>query len=311
MSHDHSHGHSHGHSHSHAPPGDFGAAFAVGTGLNIAFILIEVAYGLRAHSLSLVADAGHNLGDVLGLVLAWLAVVLARRLPTKHKTYGLRKSSILAALANAVLLLVTVGAIAFGAVNRLVHPEPVQGQTVIWVAAAGILINGITALLFLSGRKQDLNLNAAFSHFAADAVLSGGVVVAGIAILFTGWLWIDPVVSLVLAGSIVVGTWRLLTESINLAMDAVPGAVDPHAVEDYLHSLDGVTEVHDLHIWGMSTTEVALTAHVVIPEVGDHDALLLMTCKELHDRFGIEHATIQLEHSLGAAECGQAAAGVV
>ena len=311
--HDHSHGHSHGHhGHSHAPA-SFGRAFAIGTTLNLVFVLVEAGYGFRAHSLSLVADAGHNLGDVLGLVLAWVAATLARRTPTKRRTYGLRRSSILAALANAILLLITVGGIGVEAVGRLLHPSEVHGQAMIWVAAAGIVINGITAMMFISGHKEDLNLRAAFAHFLADALVSVGVVIAGIVILFTGWLWVDPVVSLVLAVVITVGTWHLLAQSINLAMDAVPESVDPHAVEQYLKGLDGVTEVHDLHIWGMSTTEVALTAHVVKPAVAgdDDDALLLGACKELHDRFGIEHTTIQIERGRGPHDCRHAPLGTL
>lgn len=289
-------------------------AFAVGTTLNLAFVLIEAGYGIGAHSLSLVADAGHNLGDVLGLVLAWVATRLARRSPTKHRTYGMRRSSILAALANAILLLVTVGGIAVEAIDRLLHPAPVAGTTVIVVAAAGIVVNGITAALFLSGNRHDLNLRAAFAHFVADALVSVGVVAAGVAILLTGWEWLDPAVSLVLAVVIVIGTWRLLAQSINLAMDAVPESVDPHAVEAYLASLDGITEVHDLHIWAMSTTEVALTAHIVkppTPDDGNDDALLLGACKQLHDRFGIEHTTIQIERGHGPHDCRHAPVGTL
>ncbi len=302
----------HGHGHSHAPA-SFGAAFAIGTALNIAFVAVEVGYGLGAHSLSLVADAGHNLGDVLGLVVAWVATVLARRTPTKHRTYGMRRSSILAALGNAILLLITVGGIGVEAVSRLMHPQTVAATTMIWVAAAGIVINGATAALFISGHKHDLNLRAAFAHFLADAVVSVGVVLAGVVILFTGWLWLDPAVSLVLAVVITVGTWHLLTQSINLAMDAVPESVDPHAVEAFLRTLDGVSEVHDLHIWGMSTTEVALTAHIVKPDSvdGNDDAMLLGACKELHDRFGIEHSTIQIERGEGPHDCRHAAAGAL
>jgi len=314
---DHAHGHSHGHGHAHGrghshAPASFGKAFAIGISLNVAFVLIEAGYGVAAHSLSLVADAGHNLGDVLGLVLAWVATVLARRSPTKHRTYGLRRSSILAALANAILLLITVGGIGVEAIGRLMHPEPVAGMTVIWVAAAGIVVNGFTATLFIAG-SHDLNLRAAFAHFLADALVSLGVVVAGIVILFTGWEWLDPAVGLVLAVVITVSMWHLLSQSLDLAMDAVPQSIDPHAVESYLATLDGVTEVHDLHIWGMSTTEVALTAHIVRPASvdGNDDALLLGACKELHDRFGIEHSTIQIERGHGPHDCRHAPAGAL
>lgn len=298
----HSHG---GHSHSHAPT-NFGTAFAIGTTLNLAFVIIEVIYGLRAHSLTLVADAGHNLGDVLGLVLAWGAAVLSRRFPTKQRTYGMRRSSILAALTNAIVLLVTVGGIGFEAIRRLTHPATVEGHTVIVVAAIGIVINTGTALLFMSGRKGDVNIRGAFLHMAADAAVSAGVVIAGLVIAATGWLWVDPIVSLIIVLIIVLGTWSLLGESMNLAMDAVPESADAHAIEEYLAALPGVTEVHDLHIWGLSTTETALTAHLVIPEVGDHDSLLLDVCRILHDRFSIEHPTLQVEHIHAAASCVQA-----
>jgi cobalt-zinc-cadmium efflux system protein len=309
-SHDHSHGHSHGHGHSHEPA-NYNAAFAIGISLNLAFVVVEVIYGLKSHSLALVADAGHNFGDVLGLVLAWVAALLALKLPTRRHTYGMRRSSILAALGNAIFLLVTVGAIAWEAIGRFRHPDTIQTNTVIWVAALGIVINTATALLFMSGRKGDLNIRGAFLHMAADAAVSAGVVIAGIVIGFTGWLWIDPAVSLAIVIVITLGTWSLLTESINLALDAVPESVDLHDVEAYLRALPEVTEVHDLHIWGMSTTDVALTAHLVKPSVEDEDALLVNTCRELHDRFGIEHATIQLERGHGPHECKQAPANVI
>lgn len=313
MTHSHSdsdHGHSHGHSHAHGPA-SYNAAFAIGIALNLTFVVVEAVYGLRAHSLALVADAGHNFGDVLGLVLAWVAALLATKLPTRRHTYGMRRSSILAALGNAIFLLITVGAIAWEAIGRFRHPDSIQTNTVIWVAAIGIVINTATALLFMSGRKGDLNIRGAFLHMAADAGVSAGVVIAGIVIGLTGWLWIDPAVSLGIVAVITVGTWGLLTESINLALDAVPESVDLHEVEAYLRTLPEVTEVHDLHIWGMSTTDVALTAHLVRPNVEDEDALLVTTCSELHDRFGIEHATIQMERGHGPHECKQAPANVI
>lgn len=299
-----------GHTHAHGPA-SYNKAFAFGIGLNLTFVVVEAIYGLQAHSLALVADAGHNLGDVLGLVLAWVAALLSTRLPTRRHTYGLRRSSILAALGNAIFLLVTVGAIAWEAIGRFRNPDNIQTNTVIWVAAVGIVINTATAMLFMSGRKGDLNIRGAFLHMAADAGVSAGVVIAGIIIGLTGWLWIDPAVSLVIVAVITIGTWSLLTESINLALDAVPERVALHDVEAYLRDLPQVTEVHDLHIWGMSTTDVALTAHLVKPKLEDEDALLVRTCKELHDRFGIEHATIQIERGHGPHECQQAPVNVI
>ncbi len=309
MAHDHGHTHG-GHGHSHAPA-SFGRAFAIGIALNAGFIVVEATFGILAHSLALVADAGHNLSDVLGLVLAWGASVLVRRRPTARRTYGLRRSSILAALFNAVFLLVAIGAIAWEALGRFRHPEPVAGGTVIWVALVGIAVNTATALLFMAGRKDDLNIRGAFLHMAADAGVSLGVVVAGLVILLTGWQWLDPVVSLAIVAVILVGTWGLLRDSVNLALDAVPEGIDTAAVTTYLAALPGVTEVHDLHIWAMSTTETALTAHLVIPGIRDGDALLARVCAELHDRFGIEHATVQIEHGDPAYPCGLAPAHTV
>jgi cobalt-zinc-cadmium efflux system protein len=281
------------HSHSHGPA-RLTRAFAIGIVLNLAFVAIEAGYGLLANSLALVADAGHNLSDVLGLVLAWVAVVLGRRLPTRRHTYGLGRSSILAALANATLLLIAVGAIALEAVRRFNDPAPIATGTVIWVAGVGIVVNGVTALLFHAGRKHDLNVRGAFLHMVADAAVSLGVVVSGIVIGLTGWSWIDPVTSLVIVVVIVAGTWGLLRDSVNLALDAVPEGVDSDAVHRYLAGLPGVTAVHDLHIWGMSTTETALTAHLV-RAAGADDALLTGAAAALHDNFGIEHCTIQIE----------------
>jgi len=286
--------HSHGHTHSHAAP-TRSFAFALGMALNVAFIAAEVLFGLRARSLALLADAGHNLSDVLGLGLAWGALALAQRPPTARHTYGMRRASILAALANAILLLVAVGGIAWEALQRLTQPEAVAGGVVMAVAAAGVVINGATALLFLSGRKEDLNVRGAFLHMASDAGISLGIVLTGLVILRTGWLWLDPVVSLVIGAVIVWGTWSLLRESLHLAMDAVPEGVNAAEVERYLSGLPGVTAVHDLHIWAMSTTEVALTAHLVKPDAEVDDVLLERINRELHDRFHIEHATIQLE----------------
>ncbi len=246
----------------HAPE-TFGFAFAVGVTLNLAYVIAEFIFGRLANSIALVADAGHNLGDVLGLALAWGATVLAKRQPTAVRTYGWRRSSILAALTNAVVLLLAIGAIAWEAVRRLSTPGEVAGTTVIWVAVAGVLVNGVTAYLFQSGRKGDLNIRATFAHMAADAGLAFGVALAGVAILFMGWVRIDPIISLILVVVIVRGTWGLLKDSMNLAMDAVPEGIDVDEVQRYLAGLPAVNDVHDLHIWGMSTTETALTVHLV------------------------------------------------
>jgi len=301
MAHNHEHGHhahehhSHGHhGHAHAPA-SFDRAFAIGTALNLGFVIVEAIYGYLAHSLALFADAGHNLGDVLGLVLAWGASALARRPPTKRYTYGLRGSSILAALVNAVVLLLSMGAIAWEAIRRFNDPGPVSGVTVIGVAVVGIVINTVTALMFMSGRKDDLNIRGAFLHMAADAVVSLGVVLVGIAILVTNWLWFDPVVSLIIVAVVVVGTWQLLRDSVNLALDAVPAGIEPLAVQTYLAERPGVSQVHDLHIWAMSTTETALTVHLVMPTGYPGDAFLCSVSKELQDHFGIKHSTIQVE----------------
>ena len=283
-----------GQEHSHAPA-NYGKAFAIGITLNLAFVILEVIYGRLSNSLALVADAGHNLSDVLGLGLAWGAMILARRSPTAERTYGFRRSSILAALINAAVLLIGVGAIAWEAVIRLKNPSPVEESTVIWVAAVGILINGGTALLFMSGSKGDLNIRGAFVHLASDAAISLGVVLTGIAILYSGWLWLDPIVSLVIVVLITWGTWSLLRDSVNLVLDKVPAGIDIKNVEKYLATLPTCSDVHDLHVWGMSTTEAALTAHVVLNRSVCDDALLAKTAKELHDKFGIEHTTLQVE----------------
>ena len=292
--HDHDHDHSHAHGHSHGPA-NYNRAFAIGVSLNVGFATIEAVYGYFASSLALIADAGHNFSDVLGLLLAWGASHLSQRQPSERRTYGLRSSSILAALFNAVILLVAVGAIAWEAVRRFSEPAQVAGETVIWVAVVGIMINTATALLFMSGRKNDLNIRGAFLHMVADAAVSAGVVIAGIAIIHTGRLWIDPVVSLIIAGVILIGTWGLLRESVDLALHAIPRGIDPKKVNAYLESLPGVTAVHDLHIWGLSTTETALTAHLVKPCSADDDALIARASQELHDHFGIVHTTLQWE----------------
>lgn len=296
--------------HSHEPPSN-NAAFAIGVVLNLGFVVAEVLYGLAAHSLALISDAGHNLSDVFCLLLAWGAMRLTKAAPTSRRTYGWRRSSIFAALINAVLLLVVVGGIAVEAIRRFARPEEVAGGTVMAVAALGILINGATALLFMSGRKRDLNVKGAFLHMAGDAAVSAGVVAAAFVIKMTGWQWLDPAVSLAIGVVIVWGTWGLLRESINLSMDAVPAGIDPKAVESYLANLEGVTAVHDLHIWAMSTTEVALTVHLVMDEMPRNDFFLLEMSDTLRDRFGIGHATTQIESGHCERDCRQAPAHVV
>ena len=296
--HDHHHGdhagHRHGPGQAHAPA-SFGRAFAVGIALNLAYVAAEAFYGVVSHSIALIADAGHNLGDVLGLAAAWGAAILVRRRPSGRYTYGFRSTSILVALANAVILLVATGGIVWEALRRLVEPEPAAGLTMIVVGAIGIVVNGGTALLFASGRRYDLNIRGAFLHMAADALVTLGVVAAGAAMLATGWLWLDPAVSLAIGLVIVVGTWSLLRDAVNLALAAVPLGVDHEAVEAYLRGLDGVTEVHDLHIWALSTTDTALTAHIVRNERRSDGELIERVASGVRKRFQIGHATVQLE----------------
>jgi len=267
----------------------------LGVGLNLGFVVVEAVYGVLAHSMALLADAGHNLSDVLALSLAWGASSLARRVPSERFTYGLRSTSILAALVNAALLLVATGGIAWEAINRLAMPAPVAGQTMIWVAVAGIAINSASALLFLRGRGHDANLRAAFLHLIADAAVSAGVVLAGVGILFTGWLWLDPFAGLLIAAAIVWTTWGLLRDSVTLALNAVPAHIDPRVVRGFLSALTGVAEVHDMHIWAMSTTETALTVHLVMPDGHPGDAFTAEICRELRTRYQVHHATIQIE----------------
>ena len=272
-----------------------GWAFAVGILLNALFILTEVAFGLAANSLALLADAGHNAGDVLGLFLAWGAVMLSRRKPSARYTYGLQSSSILAALANAALLLVACGGIGWEAVLRFAQPEPVASATVMAVAAAGIAVNGATAALFLRGRKDDLNIRGAYLHMAADALVSAGVMAAGGVAMLTGWLWLDPAMSLLIAGVIVIGTWGLLRDSLRLALHAAPKHIDTAEVRQYLASLPGVQEVHDLHVWAISTNETALSAHVRMPGGAPGDGFLRNVAEELEQKFRIGHSTVQIE----------------
>ena len=292
--HDH-HGHGHGAlGHVHAPA-NFGRAFLIGIILNIGFVVAEVVYGLLGGSVALLADGAHNLTDVFGLAAAWLATVLARRPPSPRFTYGLGRSTILAALTNAVLLLLATGAILLEAVRRLVSPEPVASLTVMTVAIIGIVINGASAALFASGRKGDINIRGAFQHMLADMLVSVGVVIAALVISITGWNRVDPVVSIIIALVIVAGTWGLLRQSLGMTMDAVPEGLDAARVRGYLQSLPGVTDVHDLHIWSMSTTEIALTGHLVMPGSHPGDAFLRETCEHLQRRFRIGHATLQIE----------------
>ncbi len=290
--HDHSYGTSHA-GHSHAPD-NFGFAFAAGVTLNTVFVIAELVFGYAANSLALISDAVHNFSDVIALLLAWGAAWLARKQPTEQHTYGYRRASILAALINAGLLLMAVGGIAVEAINRIQEPAAVAGWTVVWVAALGIIVNGGTALLFMRGRHGDLNIRGAYLHMAADAGVSFGVVVAASVIMFTGWLWVDPAISLCIAAVVLVSGWGLARDSVNLALDGVPKGIGLADVKDYLGRLDGVTDVHDLHVWAMSTNETALTAHLVRPG-GYDDTFLHHVCEELSHRFNIHHATLQIE----------------
>jgi cobalt-zinc-cadmium efflux system protein len=298
MSHSHDHSHAHGHSHgaaghSHAPQ-SFGLAFAAGVVLNAGFVVVELGFGYLAQSLALISDAVHNFSDVIALLLAWGAVWLSGRKPTDRHTYGYRRASILAALANAGLLFIAVGGIAVEAIDRLRQPAEVAGATVVVVAAIGILINGATALLFMRGRHDDLNIRGAYLHMAGDAAVSFGVVLAALVIMVTGWTWIDPAVSLCVAAIVLVSGWGLARDSVNLALDAVPATIELGEVRAYLAALDGVSAVHDLHVWAMSTNETALTAHLVRPG-GTDDHFLHHVCAELSRRFHIHHSTLQVE----------------
>lgn len=281
--------------HSHGTPASFGRAFAIAIVLNTAFVAVEFGYGFASGSMALVADAGHNLSDVLSLIMAWGAMLLARRRPDGRYTYGLRSSSILAALLNAMLLLVACGAMAWEALERFREPPVVAGLTVTVVAAVGIVINGLSAWLFMRGSQHDINIRGAYLHMAADAVVSLAVVVTGLGMLYSGWYWLDPVISLVIVGVIVWGTWGLLRESLYLAMSAVPAGVDVAAIERFLQALPGVSEIHDLHVWGLSTTETALTVHLVMPAGYPGDAFLEEVVEELEHHYAIQHSTVQIE----------------
>lgn len=295
--HDHAHGHGH---HHHGAPADHGRAFAIAIALNAVFVAVEFGYGFLANSTALMADAGHNLSDVLGLMLAWGAAILGKREPSRRYTYGLRSSSMLAALFNGMLLMVACGAIAWEAVLQLIHPVPVHGPTVSVVAGIGILVNGFSAWLFMKGSKDDLNIRGAYLHLAADAAISLGVLVSGLIVMFTGWLRVDPLVSIGIVIMIVAGTWSLLKESLRMMMAAVPANVDAGKVEQFLRARPGVSDVHDLHIWSMSTTETALTAHLVMPDGYPGDVAMDDTARGLREGFSIHHSTLQTE--LGTTE---------
>jgi len=286
----------HTHSHTHAP-GNYNRAFAVGVALNTLFVLIEAGFGILSNSLALLADAGHNLSDVLSLLLAWGASLIAGRKPTPRRTYGFRRVTIYASFLSAIVLLVALGAIAREALGRFSHPRMLNGMTVIVVSGIGVVINTATALLFVSGRERDLNIKGAYLHMAADAGVSLGVLVAGLAILYTGWEWLDPAISLVIVAIILIGTWGLLRDSLNLAIDSVPAGIDPAEVESYLKTHPLVGSLHDLHIWAMSTTETALTVHLVTTQDPIDDSFLQKVSEGLHQRFGIGHSTIQIERN--------------
>jgi cobalt-zinc-cadmium efflux system protein len=311
MPHDHHHDHDHHHHHHHHGPKTHGRAFAVGIALNLGFVAVEVICGVLSHSVALLADAGHNFGDVLGLALSWGATALATLKPSARRTFGFRRTTIVASVANALILLFVTGGLAWESVRRLVSPEPAQGKTMIVVALVGAVVNTASALLFMAGSKDDLNLRSAFLHLASDAVLALGVAVAGGVILFTGWLWLDPAASIVLAIAILAGTWSLMGKSLNLMLDAVPEGIDPAEVKAFLCALPRVVEVHDLHIWAMSTTETALTAHLVMPGNSCEPTFIAGACKELHEKFDIDHATLQIDPEEASAPCALAPDGVV
>lgn len=311
--HDHSrHGpydHAHGPGHGHAPA-SFGKAFAIGIGMNTFYVVLEATFGVLSGSLALLADAGHNLSDVLGLLIAWGASWLSNKPPTPERTYGYKRAPILASLANAVILLVAVGGIAWEAVRRLIEPAPVQSGTILWVAVVGVLVNAGTAWLFMAGRKGDLNIRGAFLHMAADAGVTVGVIVAALIIRWTGWQWLDPAISLVIVAVVLASTWGLLRDSVRLSLDAVPPGIDAAEVRGWLEKLQGISSLHDLHVWPMSTTETALTAHLVMTGGHPGDDFLMDVAKSLRERFGIGHVTLQVETSRNT-DCALASEWVV
>ena len=301
--HDHHHHSHHDHGHHHHAPSNYNRAFLIGLILNVAIVVLQTIFGLMSHSLALLADAGHNLSDVLGLVIAWVASWLVRRPPTARYTYGLRRSSILAALLNACLIMIVLGAIAVEAIHRFQNPVELQEGTVIIVAAIGMVFNGFTAWLFAADHEKDLNIKGVFLHMITDALVSLGVVLGAVGIMLTGWVWLDPLMSLIITVLIFFGTWNLLKDSANLLLDAVPNNIEIKAVKTYLEELPGVLGVHDLHIWAMSTTETALTTHLMVPDNNLDDTFLLTINQGLHDNFGIEHTTIQLENGGTTLRC--------
>ena len=282
---------------------NYNSAFTIGIILNIIFVIVEAIYGIMADSLALIADAGHNLSDVVSLILAWGAFYLGKKEPTLQRTYGLRKITILASLTSAILLLIALGAIAWEAFGRFSNPQAVDGMTVIIVAAIGVVINTVTALLFREGQKDDLNIKGAYLHMAADAAVSLGVVIAGVLIMYTGWLWLDPTLSILIVLIILIGTWGLLRDSVNLAMDGVPRNVDIDGVKDYLVTLESIEEIHALHVWALSTTENALTVHLVSTKKETDNDFLDEIQDHLHDNYKIEHATIQIEYATDTHAC--------
>ena len=306
--HDHHHDHGHAHSHGHSPAA-YNRAFALGIGLNIAFVIIEAFYGWRAGSLALLADAGHNLSDVAGLLLAWCAAFAGRINPDARHTYGWQRASILAAFANAILLLVAMGSLLWEAAHRLHSPAPTDGLTILIVAGIGMVVNGATAALFMAGRAHDINLRGAFLHMTADALVSLGVVVAGALYMWRGWAWLDPVTSMVIAVVIIIGTWGLFRQSLHLLFDGVPEGIDLAAVDTWLRHQPGVTGVHDLHVWAMSTTGIALTAHLVMPAGHPGDAFFEHVAHALRDEFGITHPTLQIERADSNHGCESQGAG--
>ena len=308
--HDHDHHAGHDHGHSHAPT-SFGRVFAIGVTLNLVIVAAELVFGYLANSLSLISDAAHNFTDVVGLLLAWGGAWLAARQPTARYTYGFRRASILAALGNAALLLIATGGILIEALHRFQDPQPVATGTVMAVATLGILVNGATAVMFMSGRKDDLNIKGAFLHMVGDAGISVGVVIGAALVSVTGWLWLDPAISVAIALAVLWSSWGLARDSVNLALDAIPRDIDHEAVQAYLRDLPGVREVHDLHIWAMSTTETALTAHLVRPGAGLDDQMLHETCRQLELRFKIKHATLQIEAGNTELVCRLAPAHIV
>jgi cobalt-zinc-cadmium efflux system protein len=305
--HAHDHGHDHGsgghHHHHHAPQKGQGRTFALAVGLNVVIVVVQAVYGFIAHSTALLADAGHNLSDVLGLLLAWGAVWLGTRRPNARYTFGLGSSSILASLANAALLLFACGAIVLEAIQRLLNPAPVAGLDVFVVATLGLIVNGFSAWLFMRGSKEDLNVRGAFLHMAADAGISAAVAVSGLIILFTGWSWLDPLMSLIVVSVIVVGTWGLGRDAMRLAMGAVPPGVDTARIREYLLRLPGVNDVHDLHVWALSTTENALTVHLVMPQGHPGDAFVQRVVTTLRTQYSMHHATVQVEFGMACHAC--------